>query len=124
MEEATPNHTVNNSIGNSNYDIISWFDHVSEMAGAVQRQTLRRILEMNCNVEYLKKWLGDVKIEEMEDSELESLYTCLVPIVSHKEVEPFIQRIADGETSPLLTQLPITTLSLRCALILSSSLKI
>ncbi|WCJ30671.1 Auxin-responsive GH3 family protein [Euphorbia peplus] len=98
--------------GSSSHDIISWFDHVSEMAGVVQRETLRRILELNCNVEYLKKWLGEIKIQELDESTLEKTYTSLVPLVSHKDIEPFIQRIADGDTSPLLTQQPITTLSL------------
>ncbi|KAF2283201.1 hypothetical protein GH714_043531 [Hevea brasiliensis] len=39
-------------------DIIAWFDHVSEKAGLVQTETLRRILELNWGVEYLKKCSG------------------------------------------------------------------
>ncbi|KAL3848880.1 hypothetical protein ACJIZ3_010762 [Penstemon smallii] len=96
----------------SNDDIIDWFDNVAEHAGTVQAETLRRILELNYNVEYLKKWLGDVNVLEMEASALESLYKSLVPIVSHANLEPYIQRIADGDKEPLLTQEPITTLSL------------
>ncbi|KAK4846070.1 hypothetical protein QYF36_012702 [Acer negundo] len=94
------------------YDIVEWFDEVSENAGLVQRETLRRILEMNCEVEYLKKWLGGYKIKEMDACALESLYKSLVPLVSHADLEPYIQRIADGDTNPLLTHQPITTLSL------------
>ncbi|KAL3647094.1 hypothetical protein CASFOL_008062 [Castilleja foliolosa] len=94
-------------------DIIDWFDEVAEQAGPVQTQTLCSILEQNCGVEYLKKWLGDVDVNEIESSsKLESLYTSLVPIVSHADFEPYIRRIADGETGPLITQQPITTLSL------------
>lgn len=94
-------------------DIIDWFDEVAEQAGAAQTETLHRILELNYGVEYLKKWLGDANVQEMDAKALESLYTSLVPLTSHADLEPYFQRIADGETKPLLTQEPITTLSLR-----------
>lgn len=96
-----------------NDDIIAWFDEVAGRAGAVQMATLREILERNCGVEYLKKWLGDVDVREVEESALESLYTSLVPLSSHADLEPYVQRIANGETEPLITREPITTLSLR-----------
>lgn len=94
-------------------DVIGWFEHVSENASKVQSETLRRILELNSGVEYLRKWLGTVDVEEIDDYTLETLFSSSVPIVSHADLDPYIQRIADGETSPLLTQEPITVLSLR-----------
>ncbi|XP_022845708.1 indole-3-acetic acid-amido synthetase GH3.10 isoform X1 [Olea europaea var. sylvestris] len=96
----------------SSSDIISWFEDVSENAPSVQTRTLRRILQLNFAVEYLKKWIGEVSIEDMEDKALESLYTSLVPLASHADFEPYVQRIADGEKAALITQEPITTLSL------------
>ncbi|TMX04427.1 hypothetical protein EJD97_008925 [Solanum chilense] len=93
-------------------DIIEWFDEVAEDSAVEQRRTLRRILEMNHGVEYLKKWIGDIKIEEIDESLLESIYASLVPLASHEDIEPFTKRIADGDTTPLLTQQPITNLSL------------
>lgn len=107
------NHIISPAMSCRNNDIIDWFEAVAEDAAAVQTETLRRILERNCGAEYLKKWLGDVNVQHVEASALESLYTSLVPLVSHADLEPYIQRIADGETTPLLTQQPITTLSLR-----------
>ncbi|KAG8386891.1 hypothetical protein BUALT_Bualt03G0196000 [Buddleja alternifolia] len=92
--------------------IIEWFEEVTEHAGDIQTETLRKILEVNCGVEYLKKWLGDVNVKEIEGSALESLYASLVPLSSHVDLEPYVQRIADGETKNLITQQPITTLSL------------
>ncbi|CBI28909.3 indole-3-acetic acid-amido synthetase GH3.10 [Vitis vinifera] len=97
---------------NGEHEIIGWFEDVSENTGYVQTQTLCRILELNSGVEYLKKWLGDINVQEMEASALESLYTSLVPLASHADLETYIQRIADGDTSPILTNQPITTLSL------------
>ncbi|CAK9158946.1 unnamed protein product [Ilex paraguariensis] len=92
--------------------IVSWFEDIAENASQVQTQTLRQILELNCGVEYLKKWLGEINIHDFEERALESFYTSMVPLASHADLEPYIQRIADGDTSPLLTPKPITTLSL------------
>jgi len=107
------NNSTNNGNGNSDYDIISWFEDVSQNAGFVQTQLLFQILKQNYGVEYLKKWLGSYNILEMDACALESLFSSVVPLASHADFEPFIQRIADGDTAPLLTQQPITTLSLR-----------
>lgn len=108
-----------NNTSNEDEEIIRWFDEIALEAGSVQTKTLQRILELNFGVEYLKKWLGDLNIEDIEPRALESLYTSLVPLVSHADLEPYIQRIADGDPSPLLTQEPITILSLRLLLISS-----
>ncbi|KAK4364096.1 hypothetical protein RND71_015454 [Anisodus tanguticus] len=94
-------------------EIISWFEETAENVAVVQRQTLRRILELNHGVEYLKKWLGDIRLQDiMDENALESLYATMVPLASHADFEPYIHRIADGDKAPLLTQEPITTLSL------------
>nr|KYP68839.1 putative indole-3-acetic acid-amido synthetase GH3.5 [Cajanus cajan] len=102
----------NNGNGDSVCDIISWFEVVSQNAGHVQTQLLCQILKQNYGVEYLKKWLGNYNILEMEPCALESLFSSVVPLASHADFDPYIQRIADGETAPLLTQQPITHLSL------------
>ena len=99
-------------------DMVDWFERVSSEAGVAQLRTLREILRQNCGVEYLNQWLGDVNIHQIpDDFALESLFTSLVPLSSHADFEPFLQRIADGDSSPLLTQQPIQTLSLRYTLL-------
>ncbi|KAK7263629.1 hypothetical protein RJT34_31222 [Clitoria ternatea] len=102
----------NNGNGNGEYDIKSWFEDVSKNVGSVQTQLLCQILKQNCGVEYLKRWLGSYNILDMDTCALESLFTSVVPLASHADFDPFIQRIADGDPGPLLTQQPITTLSL------------
>ncbi|XP_076907934.1 indole-3-acetic acid-amido synthetase GH3.10-like [Bidens hawaiensis] len=96
----------------SSDDVIRWFEEVAKSAGKVQLQTLKMILEMNHEVEYLQKWLKDINVHNMDAEQLQSLFVSKVPLVSHADLEPYIQRIADGETCPLLTKQPITTLSL------------
>ncbi|KAJ6693325.1 hypothetical protein OIU85_004125 [Salix viminalis] len=103
---------INGSSRIYEHDIIGWFEDVSEKAGQVQTETLRRILELNWGVEYLKKWFGNRNIQDMDATALESLYTSLVPLSSHADLEPYIRRIADGDTAPLLTRQPIKLLSL------------
>ncbi|KAK9689710.1 hypothetical protein RND81_09G076600 [Saponaria officinalis] len=93
--------------------ITSWFDEVSENASLVQQETLRKIIEVNYGVEYLKRWLGDMENKlDVDGSTLERMYTNCVPLVSHADIQPYIERILDGCTAPLLTQQPITHLSL------------
>nr|KYP53415.1 putative indole-3-acetic acid-amido synthetase GH3.5 [Cajanus cajan] len=48
----------------------------------------------------------------MDACALESLFTSVVPLASHADLDPYIQKIADGDTTPILIQQPITTLSL------------
>ncbi|GJT15985.1 indole-3-acetic acid-amido synthetase GH3.10 [Tanacetum coccineum] len=94
-------------------DAMNWFEEVAMNAKKVQTETLKKILEMNYGVEYLQKWLGNIDdVGSMDGEELESLYGSKVPLASHADLEPYIQRIADGDTSPLLTKQLITTLSL------------
>ncbi|MFS8031193.1 putative GH3 family protein [Helianthus anomalus] len=96
----------------SSDDMMSWFQEVARNARNVQAETLKMILEMNHGAEYLKKWLGDMDVHNMDAEALQSVYESMVPLASHADLDPYIQRIADGETSPLLTKQPITTLSL------------
>ncbi|KAK2433401.1 hypothetical protein P8452_30827 [Trifolium repens] len=113
MEQPILLSNINNGSGCFDYEkIITWFEDVTKNTSFVQTQILSNILKQNHDVEYLKKWLGDYNILEMEPCALESLFTSLVPIASHADFEPFIQRISDGDSAPLLTQQPITTLSL------------
>lgn len=86
---------------------ISDFETLTKDAETVQKETLKRILEENSSAEYLQN-LG---LNGRTDPE--SFKAC-VPIVTHKELEPYIYRII-GDSSPILTGKSITTMSLRSA---------
>lgn len=85
--------------------VIAEFEAITKDAEKVQRETLKKILEENGSAEYLQN-LG---LNGRTDPE--SFKSC-VPLVTHKELETYIQRIADGDSSPILTGKPITTISL------------
>lgn len=85
--------------------VIEEFEALTKDAERVQKEALRKILEDNCDAEYLRE-LG---LNGRTDPE--SFKAC-VPIVSHQDLEPYIQRIADGDASPILTGKPILSISL------------
>lgn len=93
--------------------VIDDFEAKTKDAGRVQRETLQRILEENGECEYLQKFgLGGRTDPDTFKSH--------VPLCTHGDLEQYIQRIADGERSPILTGQCINTISLRCQHSLSS----
>jgi len=86
--------------------VIEEFEALTKDAGKVQIETLKKILEENGEAEYLQ----DLGLGNKTD--VESFRACL-PLITHKDLEPCIQRIVDGDHSPILTGKPITSISLR-----------
>lgn len=85
-------------------EVITEFEFLTKNAKSVQEEALRKILEENSSAEYLQKW----GLEGRTDPES---YQSCIPLVTHKDLEPYINRIADGETC-VLTGKPITTITL------------
>uniref|UniRef100_A0A5B6ZFP1 Putative Indole-3-acetic acid-amido synthetase GH3.5 isoform 1 n=1 Tax=Davidia involucrata TaxID=16924 RepID=A0A5B6ZFP1_DAVIN len=86
-------------------EIIEEFEALTLDAENVQRETLKKILEENGDTEYLRKWGLNGRTDP------KSFKAC-VPLVTHKDLEPYIHRITDGDDSPILTGKPIPTISL------------
>lgn len=88
--------------------VIDEFERLSEDAGRVQRETLKKILEENGETEYLSKFGLNGRTDP------QSFKAC-VPIVTHSDLQPYIKRIADGEDqhASILTAKPISAISLR-----------
>ncbi|KAB2595820.1 jasmonic acid-amido synthetase JAR1-like [Pyrus ussuriensis x Pyrus communis] len=80
------------------------FEAMTKDAERVQRKTLKKILEENGSAEYLQG-LG---LNGRTDPE--SFKAC-VPLVTHKDLDPYIQRIAEGDSSPILTGKPVPSFS-------------
>ncbi|GFP91933.1 probable indole-3-acetic acid-amido synthetase gh3.5 [Phtheirospermum japonicum] len=85
--------------------VIDEFEALTRDAGNIQRDTLKKILEENGETEYLQRCGLNGKTDP--DS-----FKARVPLVTHKDLEPYIQRIADGTNQSALTGKPITTISL------------
>ncbi|XP_047044892.1 jasmonoyl--L-amino acid synthetase GH3.5-like [Lolium rigidum] len=89
----------------SSEETINEFEALTRDAGRVQQDTLKKILEANADAEYLARFGLDGR------TDAES-YKSRVPLCVHSDVEPFIQRVAHGDISPVITRKPITALSL------------
>nr|CAB3471711.1 unnamed protein product [Digitaria exilis] len=85
--------------------VIAEFEELTRDAAAVQRETLRRILAENAAAEYLQ----ERGLAGRTDA---ASFRACVPLATHADVEPYIARIADGDTSAVLTAKPITSISL------------
>ncbi|XP_004516416.1 jasmonoyl--L-amino acid synthetase JAR6-like [Cicer arietinum] len=85
--------------------VIENFERITTDAENVQNETLKKILEENASAEYLQK-LG---LNGRTDPE--SFKSC-IPLVTYKDLEPYIDRIVDGEFSSIITSEPITAFSL------------
>jgi jasmonic acid-amino synthetase len=90
--------------------VIEEFEALSKDAQRVQRETLKQILEDNASAEYL------LNLGLNGRSDHESFKAC-VPLVTHKDLESYINRIIDGDVSPILTTKPISMISIRCVIV-------
>ncbi|KAK4418545.1 Jasmonoyl--L-amino acid synthetase JAR4 [Sesamum alatum] len=95
--------------------VIEEFEALTRDSGRVQRDTLKKILEENGETEYLQRWGLNGRTDP------DSFKAC-VPLATHKDLEPYIQCIADGRNPSVLTGKPITTISLRYSFLACSSL--
>ncbi|CAD6342604.1 unnamed protein product [Miscanthus lutarioriparius] len=87
-------------------EVIAEFDRLTRNAATVQRETLRRILDENAAVEYLQR-------HGLAGRTDPDTFRACVPLATHDDLEPYIARVADGDTFPVLTAKPITSISLR-----------
>jgi hypothetical protein len=92
--------------GEEQQQVIAEFERLTRDAAAVQPETLRRILDENAGVEYLQGLGLDGRTDP-------DTFRACVPLATHDDLEPYIARVADGDTSPVLTAKPITSISLR-----------
>lgn len=85
--------------------VIDEFEKMTKDAESVQRKILKEILEHNSGTEYLQKWNLNGRIDDPQH------FKSCVPLVTYADLDPYIQRIADGDTSPVLTRDPIHLMS-------------
>ncbi|KAL6210409.1 hypothetical protein ACLB2K_015641 [Fragaria x ananassa] len=75
-------------------------ERLTSKADKVQLNILKEILTRNVETEYLSKY--------MKGSQEVADFKKCVPVITYKEIQPYIQRIANGEDSSLITGHPIT----------------
>ncbi|KAH7293633.1 hypothetical protein KP509_28G034400 [Ceratopteris richardii] len=86
--------------------IIASFEAETKNAAAVQSRVLEEILSRNAHTEYLYDRCGlQGRTDPLSFKER-------VPLITHSDIKPYFDRIADGDQRPILTADPVTRLSL------------
>ncbi|XP_051126151.1 indole-3-acetic acid-amido synthetase GH3.6 [Andrographis paniculata] len=81
---------------------LEFIEEVTTNADEVQKRVLAEILSRNANVEYLQRYGG---LHGKTDRET---FKQIIPVVSYEDILPDINRIANGDTSPILCSQPIS----------------
>ncbi|XP_076934345.1 putative indole-3-acetic acid-amido synthetase GH3.1 [Bidens hawaiensis] len=84
-----------------NASAIKFIEKVTTIADAVQANVLAEILTKNADTEYLRLY----NLAGATDRET---FKSKVPVISYEDLEPIIQRIVNGDRSPILSAYPIT----------------
>ncbi|KAL0884723.1 hypothetical protein Bca101_008704 [Brassica carinata] len=80
---------------------LSVLEELTSNVKQIQDDVLAKILKANASTEYLHRFL--------EGSSDKELYKKKVPVVSYEDVKPYIDRVANGEPSDIISGEPITT---------------
>ncbi|GMP41769.1 hypothetical protein CsSME_00011743 [Camellia sinensis var. sinensis] len=80
---------------------LQFIEEMTKNTNAVQEKVLREILSRNAQTEYLQRFkLGGASDRETFKSK--------VPVVTYEDLEQDIQRIANGDKSPIFSSHPIS----------------
>nr|KJB53440.1 hypothetical protein B456_009G382300 [Gossypium raimondii] len=87
---------------------LNFLEELTENGHRIQEQVLEEILLRNAGTEYLTRFLHGRTDKQ--------LFKNNVPIVTYEDIKPYIDRIANGETSNILLADPISEFIQRYAI--------
>ncbi|XP_027343655.1 indole-3-acetic acid-amido synthetase GH3.6-like [Abrus precatorius] len=92
----------NTSIIQDNNDrALKYIEEVTSSADEIQVKVLAQILSRSANVEYLQRHGLDSRTDK-------NTFKKVMPVVTYEDLKPDIDRIANGDTSPILCSKPIS----------------
>ncbi|XP_009598101.1 probable indole-3-acetic acid-amido synthetase GH3.1 [Nicotiana tomentosiformis] len=80
---------------------LQFIEEMTRNVDSVQKKVLAEILSRNANTEYLQRF----KLRGGTDRDT---FKSKVPVVTYEEIQPDIQRIANGDRSPIFSSHPIS----------------
>ncbi|KAI3865589.1 hypothetical protein MKX03_036859 [Papaver bracteatum] len=92
---------VDDIIATKHKKALEFIEEVTTDADKVQKRVLSEILSINSHVEYLQRY----GLNGRTDHET---YRNVIPTATYEDIKPYIERIANGDTSPILCGRPIT----------------
>ncbi|KAK2650816.1 hypothetical protein Ddye_018305 [Dipteronia dyeriana] len=103
LEETANHHHHNNHdlVSEKNKKVLEFIEDVTSRPDEVQERVLAEILSRSANVEYLKRHGLDGRIDR-------DTFKQVMPVVVYEDLKPDIDRIANGDTSPILCSQPIS----------------
>ena len=84
-----------------NKKTLQFIEDVTSNADEVQKKVLEEILTRNAHVEYLQRH----GLNGHTDRET---FKKITPVITYEDIQPHIDRIANGDTSPILCSKPIS----------------
>lgn len=104
MPEA-PKNSLNPSVDyylqDKNEKALQFIEEVTENADEVQKRVLAEILARNAHVEYLQR-------HGLNGHTDRDTFKKIIPVIKYEDIEADINRIANGDTSPILCSKPIS----------------
>ncbi|XP_062176407.1 probable indole-3-acetic acid-amido synthetase GH3.1 [Alnus glutinosa] len=80
---------------------LQFIEETTRNADAVQERVLAEILSRNAETEYLKRF-------KLHGATERDTFKSLIPMITYEDLQPEIQRIANGDRSPILSAHPIS----------------
>ncbi|XP_062101877.1 probable indole-3-acetic acid-amido synthetase GH3.1 [Humulus lupulus] len=80
---------------------LQFIEDMTRNTDAVQERVLSEILSRNSDTEYLKRF-------ELEGATDRDSFKSKVPVVTYEDIQPEIQRIANGDRSPIFSSHPVS----------------
>lgn len=80
---------------------LQFIEEMTRNTDPVQENVLAQILARNAQTEYLKSF----NLNGATDRET---FKSKIPMVTYEDLQPLIQRIADGDRSPILSSHPVS----------------
>ncbi|KAI5060230.1 hypothetical protein GOP47_0024650 [Adiantum capillus-veneris] len=93
---------------------IAAFDDLTSNAAQVQESLLLSILQNNASCEYLRQFNVPSHLTNghSQSMDISTTFRKLLPLVTHADIKPYLQRIANGERSSIITSTPLEALCL------------
>ncbi|GMI67245.1 hypothetical protein like AT2G14960 [Hibiscus trionum] len=80
---------------------LQFIEEMTKNVDSVQQRVLREILSRNAETEYLKRF-------SLNGSTDRETFKSRIPVVTYEDLQPDIQRVADGDKSPIFSAHPIS----------------
>ncbi|OVA03053.1 GH3 auxin-responsive promoter [Macleaya cordata] len=111
MWEAAPNSSLAAEMNNTNSieesqqlesfeKALKFIEDFTTNADKIQNRVLSEILSINAHVEYLQRHGLDGHTDR-------ETFKKVIPVITYEDLKPDINRIANGDTSPILCREPI-----------------